>query len=88
MKAPCVRNFVLPAASVSTGFGGSVERDPIAPADAVGPKAEGSLILSAANRAAGLAGDAMHEDGATRTELLHQEPHVLNGRSDRRPAVT
>ena len=88
MKAPCwVGKFVLPAASDSTDFSGKAERDPLAPADLVGPKAEGSL-LSAANRRAGLAGDAMHEDAASIAELLHQRIQPFNGRVDRRPAVT
>ena len=88
MNAPCVRKFVLPAASFSTDFSGSVKRDPISPADAVGPNAEGSLILSAANRGAGLAGDAMHEDSLAVTELVHDGSQEHEGRGDRLPAVT
>ena len=89
MKAPCcVGKFVLPAASDSTDFSGKAERDPLAPADPVGPTAEGSLFWSAENRRAGLAGDAMHEDAASIAELLHQRLQHFNGRVDRRPAVT
>lgn len=88
MNAPCVRKFVLPAASFSTDVSGSVERDPIAPADAVGPNAEGSLILSAANRGAGLGGDAMHEDSLSVTEIVHDDSQEREGRGGRVPAVT
>ena len=45
-------------------------------------------MLSAADRGTGLAGDAVHEDAASLTELLHQQPDLLHSRFDRRPAVS